>query len=140
LRAGRLDHGNALAIDGGHEDGAGGGLRRALPVKSVKVLRRIREDLLQASFGDGNAGQIGYGLDRIEERILHGGLDQAPLEFVRERARGQSQRPIQRKDAGHAGAGVAHADEFDGSKDGGERTGAQPAMGVEQFAVLLMEV
>ena len=140
LRAGRLDHGNALAIDGGHQDGAGGGLRRTLPVKSVKVLRRIRQDLLQAAFGDGNAGQVGYGLDRIEERILHGGLDQAPLEFVGERAGGQSQRPIQGKDAGRAGAGVAHADEFDGSKDGGERAGAQPAMRVEQLAVCLFEL
>ena len=87
VRAGRLDHGNTLAIDGCHQDGAGGGLRRTLPVEGVKVLRRIREDLLQAAFGDGNAGQAGYGLDRILERILHGGFNQAALEFVRERAR-----------------------------------------------------
>ena len=32
---------------------------------------------------------------------------------------------------GRAGAGVAHADEFHGSKDGGERAGAQTAMRVE---------
>src|SRR5258706_14813598 len=30
LRAGRLNHGNTLAIDGGHQDSAGGGLRRTL--------------------------------------------------------------------------------------------------------------
>ena len=115
------------------------GLRRTLPVKSVKVLRRIRQDLLQAAFRDGNAGQVGYGLDRIEERIQDGGLDQAPLEFVGERAGGQSQRPVQGKDADRAGAGVAHADEFDGSKDGGESACAQPPMGVEHFAVGLLE-
>ncbi len=140
MRAGRLNHGNTLAIDGGHQDSAGGGLRRTLPVEGVKILRRIRQDLLQAAFGDGNAGQVGYGLNRIEERILHGGFDQTPLEFVGERTGRQSQRPVQRKDAGRAGAGVAHADEFDGSKHGGESAGAQPPMGVEQFAVLLPEV
>ena len=138
--AGRLNHGNTLAIDGGHQDGAGGWFRRTLPVESVKVLRRVLQDLLQAAFGDGNAGQVGYGLDRIEERILHGGFDQAPLEFVGERTGGQSQRPVQGKDAGRAGAGVAHADEFHGSKDGGERSGAQAAVRVEHRAVCLFQL
>jgi hypothetical protein len=41
LRAGRLDHGNSLAIDGRYQDGAGGGLGGALPVKGIKVLSRI---------------------------------------------------------------------------------------------------
>jgi hypothetical protein len=85
-------------------------------------------------------GQVGYGSDRIEERILHGGLDQTPLEFIRKRARGQSESPIEGKDAGAARAGVTHADEFNGSKDRSQRAGAQPPMGVEQFAVLLLEV
>ena len=79
LRTGlSLTHGNALAIDGGHQNGAGGGLRRTLPVKSVEVLRRVgKEDLLQAAFGDRTRRiQVGYGLDRIEERILHGGFNQ----------------------------------------------------------------
>jgi len=106
----------------------------------VNFLGRIRQDLLQTAFGDGNAGQLGYGVDRIEERILHGCFDQTPLEFVGERTGRQSQRPVQRKDAGRAGAGVAHADEFDGSKDSGERAGAEPAMGVRQLAVFLLEV
>src|ERR1022692_430592 len=57
---GGLTMGIPLAIDSCHQDGAGGGLRRTLPVKSVKVLRCIRQDLLQAAFGDGNAGQVGY--------------------------------------------------------------------------------
>jgi len=111
-----------------------------LPVKGVKVLSRIRQNLLQAAFGNGNAGQVCYGMDRIEERILHGSLDQSPLEFVGERTAGQSERPVQGKDARRAGTGVAHADEFDGSKNRGERAGAQPPMGVEQLAVLLLEV
>ena len=83
----------------------GGALRRAIQVlwfcymtvERVKVLGRIGQDLLQAAFGNGNAGQLGDGLDRFQERVLHGGLDQAPLEFVRERARGQGQSPIERR-------------------------------------------
>jgi hypothetical protein len=82
LRAGWLDHGDAFAIDSCHQYGAGGGFRRTLPIKGVEVLRHVGQYLLQAAFGDGHAGQVGYGLDRIEERILHGGLDQTPLEFV----------------------------------------------------------
>jgi hypothetical protein len=77
---------------------------------------------------------------RTQERILHGGLDQTSLEFVRERAGGQSQRPIQRKDTGHAWAGVAHANQFDGPKDGSKRTGAQPSVRVSDLATLLPEV
>ena len=51
------------------------------------------------------------------------------------------QRPLgPGKVAGRAGAGVAHADESDGSKHGCESAGAQPSMGVEPFAVLLPEV
>jgi len=140
LRAGWLDHGNALAIHGCHQNRAGGGLRRTLPVKSIEVLRGIRQNLLQAAFGDGHAGQIGYGLYRIQEGILHGGFNQAALKFVRERAGGQSQRPIQRKDSGHTWAGVAHANQFDSPKDGGKRTGAQPSVRVGDLAVLLPEV
>jgi hypothetical protein len=52
LRARRLDHGNALAIDGGHKDGTSGGFRRTLPLESVEVLSGIRQDLLQTAFGD----------------------------------------------------------------------------------------
>jgi hypothetical protein len=140
FRARRLDHGNTLTIDGRYEYGSSGGLVETLPVKSVKVLGRIRQDLLQTAFGDGDTGQFGNSLDRIQERVLHGGFDQAPLEFVGELACGQGKRLVQWKDAGYAGAGVAHADEFDGSKDGGERAGAQPAMGIGQLAVLLLEV
>jgi hypothetical protein len=141
LRARWLDHRNALAIDGCYEDGAGSRLRRTLPVKGVEVLRHIGQDLLQTAFGDGHAGQVGYGLDRIEERILHGGLDQTALEFVRERAGGQSQSPIQGKDTGHAWAGVAQANQFDGSKDGSERACAQSPVRVgHHVAVLLPEV
>ena len=78
-------------------------------------------------------------MDRIEEGIQDGGLDQAPLEFVGEGAGGQSQRSVQGKDADRSGAGVAHADELDGSKDGGESTCPQPPMGVEHFAVGLLK-
>jgi hypothetical protein len=140
LRTGWLDHGNALAIDGGHQNGAGGRLRRTLPVKSVEVLRRVGKDLLQAAFGDGHAGQVGYGLDRIEERILHGGFNQTALEFVGERTGGQSQRPIQGKDAGQARLGIAHADKLDGSKDGSKRAGAQSSVRAGHLAVLPPEV
>ncbi|MGD0774315.1 MAG: hypothetical protein ABSC05_15990 [Candidatus Solibacter sp.] len=110
-----------------------------MPVKGVKVLRGIRQDLLQAALGDGHAGQVGHGLNRFQERVLHGSFDQAPLEFVGEGAGRQGQRLIEWKDAGRAGAGVAHADEFHGSEDGGERAGAQSAMGVERVPVLLVE-
>ena len=123
LCAARLDHGNALAVDGRHQDRAGGGGHRALLVEGVKVPSRIRQDLFQAAFGDGNAGQLGDGLNRFQKRVLHGGLDQAALEFVGERSRRQGQRLIERKDAGRAGPGVAHADEFHGSKDGGQGSG-----------------
>jgi len=100
----------------------------------------MRQDLLQTAFGDGNTGQFGNGLDRIQKRVLHGGFDQAPLEFVGERACGQGQRLVQWKDAECAGAGVTHAEEFDGSKDSGERAGAQSAMRVGQLAVMLLEI
>jgi hypothetical protein len=79
-------------------------------------------------------------LDRIEERILHCGFDQAPLEFVGEGTGGQSERPIEGKDAGRAGTGVAHADEFDGSKHSGESAGAQPPMRVAHRAICLFEL
>ena len=70
LRTGWLDHGNALAIDGCHQDGASGGLRRTLPVKSVEVLRHVGQDLLQAAFGDGRTPvrSAMVWTSRIEER------------------------------------------------------------------------
>lgn len=110
-----------------------------MPVKGVKVLRGTRQDPLQAALGDGHAGQVGPGLNRFQERVLHGSSDQAPLEFVGEGAGRQGQRLIQWEDAGRTGAGVAHADECHGSEDGGERAGAQSAMGVEHVPVLLVE-
>ena len=140
MRARWLDHGNTLAIDGCHQDGAGGGLRRTLPIKSIEVLRRVGQDLFQAAFGDGHAREVGYGLDRIQKRILHGGFNQAALEFVGERAGGQNQRLIQREDTGYATLGIAHADKLDGSKDGGKRAGAQPSVRVGHLAALLPEV
>jgi hypothetical protein len=48
LRAVRLDHGNALGVNGGHQDHAGGGSHRALLVKGVEILGGIRQDLFQA--------------------------------------------------------------------------------------------
>jgi len=139
LGAAQLDHGDAFAIDRGYQDRAGGGLGGALAVKGVKVLSRIRQDLLQAALGYGDTGQLGNGLNRFQEGVLHRGLNQAPLEFVGERAGGQGQCPVQWKDAGRAGAGVAHTDEFHGSKDGSKRASAKPTMGVEAVAVLLLE-
>jgi hypothetical protein len=77
---------------------------------------------------EGDAGQLGNGLHRFQKRVLYGGLDQAALEFVGERPCGQGQRLVERKDARRAGPGVAHADEFHGSKDGGKGSGAQTAV------------
>jgi len=73
------------------------------------------------------------------ERILHGSLDEAALEFAGKRTGGQSQRPVQGKDAGYARLGIAHAGEFNSSKDGGKQAGAQP-LRVSHLAVLLPEV
>ena len=66
-------------------------------------------------------------------------LTRAPLEFIGERTGRQDKFPVQWKDAGRAGAGVAHAEEFHRSEDGGERTGAKPAMGIEYLAVWRLE-
>src|SRR5208283_2823200 len=57
-----------------------------------------------------------------------------------ERPRGQGQRLIERKDARRAGSGVAHTDEFDGSKDGGKGSGAQTAVRVERRAICLFQL
>ena len=42
LSATKLDHRNALTIDRGHQDGAGGSGNRALLIEGVKILRGIR--------------------------------------------------------------------------------------------------
>ena len=68
-----------------------------------------------------------------------GRFDQTPLEFVGERTGRQSQRPVQGKDAGRAGAEVAHAEEFDGSNTV-VRARVPSRRWREQFAVLLPEV
>jgi hypothetical protein len=52
MRGNRLDDRNAFAIDRRDEKGAGGLVRRALLVESVKVLGHIRQNLFQASFGN----------------------------------------------------------------------------------------
>ena len=67
-------------------------------------------------------------------------MNQAPLEFVGERPCWQDQRLVEREDAGPAGTGVAHTDEFDGSKDGGQGSGAQTAVRVEHHAVWQLEL
>jgi hypothetical protein len=46
LSASGLDHRNALAIDGRHEDGTTGRFRGAFPIKGVKVQSRILQDFL----------------------------------------------------------------------------------------------
>jgi len=48
-------------------------------VEGVKVSCRIRKDLFQTAFGDGNTGQLGNGLNRFQKWVLYGGLDQAAL-------------------------------------------------------------
>ena len=136
----RLDYGNALTVDRRHQDRIGGSGHRALLVESVKVPSRIRKDLFQTAFGDGNAGRLGNGLNRFQKRVLYGGLHQAPLEFVGERPCGQSQRLVEREDARRAGPGIAYTDEFHGSKDGGKGSGAQTAVRVEHRAVCLFQL
>ena len=79
-------------------------------------------------------------MHRFQKRVLHGGFDQTPLEFVGERPRGQGQRLVEWKDARCSGTGVAHTNQSHGSKDGGERAGAEPAMRVDPLTVLLMEL
>ena len=85
-----------------------------MPVKGIEVLSRIRQDLLQAALGAGNAGKVGNGLDRSSSRCSGKMLDTPG----RERS---------------------HAEEFHRSEDGGERAGAKPAMGVEHLAVWRLE-
>ena len=56
-----------------------GGSNRVLLVESIKILSRIRQELFQAAFGDGNAGQLANGLNGFQKRVLYGCLDQAAL-------------------------------------------------------------
>ncbi len=98
------------------------------------------QDLFQTAFGYGNAGQLGNGLNRFQKRVLYGGLNQAALEFVGERPCRQGQCLIERKDAGLSGPGVAHTDEFHGSKHGGQGSDAQAAVRVEHRAVCLFQL
>jgi len=79
-------------------------------------------------------------LNRFQKRVLYGGLDQTALEFVGERPGGQSQRLVEREDAGRAGPGVTHTIQFHSSKDGGKGSGAQTAVRVEHRAVRLLEL
>jgi hypothetical protein len=65
---------NTFTIDRRHQERAGGGGNRALLVESVKVPSRIRKDLFQTAFGNGNAGQLGNGLHLFQKRVLYGGL------------------------------------------------------------------
>jgi hypothetical protein len=97
-----LDHGNALGVNGSHQDRAGGGSHGALLVEGIEIPGCIRQDLFQAAFGDRNAGQFGDCLDGFQERVLHGGLDQTALEFVGKGSRRQCQRLVERKDARRA--------------------------------------
>jgi hypothetical protein len=60
----------------------------ALLIEGVKVLSRIAQNFLQTALGDRNAGEVGDGLDRFVEGVLHRRLDQTPLQFVGERTRG----------------------------------------------------
>src|ERR1700676_4740717 len=78
-RSAGLDHRNALAIPRRHQNGARRRLRRALLIKSVKILSGIAQHFLQAAFGNRNAGEVGDGRDRFMEGVLHGRLDQSPL-------------------------------------------------------------
>ena len=135
LCAARLDHGNALGVNGGHQDCTGGGSHGALMVEGVEIPGCIRQDLFQAAFGDGNTGQLGDVLDRFQKRILHGGFDQTALEFVGEGSRRQCQRPVEREDAGRARAGVAHTDQFHGSKDGGQGSVAETAVRIKHLTL-----
>ena len=97
-------------------------------------------DFFQTAFGDANAGQLGNGLNRFQKRVLYGGLDQTALEFIEERSSGQSQRLVEGKNAWSAGPGVAHTDEFHGSKDGGQGSVAQTAVRVNRRAVGLYQL
>ena len=139
LRAAGLDHRNALAIDRCHQDGTDRRFRGTFPIKSVKIVSRIPQYLLQAALGDRNAGEVGDGVDGFGEGILHRGLDQAARQFVGERAGGQGESLVEWIDAGCAGSGVAHADDIHRSKDGFEGAGAEAAMGVPDLAGLLFD-
>jgi hypothetical protein len=113
-----LDHGNALAINRRHQNRAWGVRQGALTVEGVKVVSRIRQDLFQAALGNGYAGQLSDGQNRFQERVLHGGFDQAPLKLVGEGSRGQGQRAIERINARCAIAGVAHTVNLHRTEDG----------------------
>jgi hypothetical protein len=71
LRWAGLDHGNALAVDGGYQDRAGRRFRSALPIKRVKVSRSIQEHLLQASLRNAYTGDCGQAIDGFLEGALH---------------------------------------------------------------------
>ena len=88
MGASGLDHGNTLAIDRRHQDGAIRLLGGTFLIKGVKIQSRIPQNFLQAALGDRNAGEVGDGLDRFVEGVLHRRLDQTPLQFVGEGTRG----------------------------------------------------
>ena len=75
-------------------------------------------------------------MHRFQEGVLDSGLDQPALEFVGERTGRQDQCLVEGKEAGSAGAGVAHANDFDRSKDGSQRPRSEAPVRVEDFAVI----
>jgi hypothetical protein len=93
---------------------------------------------LQAAFGHSHAGEVGDGLDRFMEGVLHGRPDQSPLQLIGKRAGGQNQCLVERIDAGCARPGVAHANNLYRAKDGFQGAGAEATMGVPGCAILLL--
>jgi len=72
LREFRLDHGDALAIDGPNQNGAAPFLLRNFParVETLKVNAGLNKDVLGASLWNPYAGSLLEGFNRLIERTL----------------------------------------------------------------------
>lgn len=117
-------------------DRPGIGRRRTLLIEGIEIPGGIAHDLLDATLGNRNASEFGDGVHRFLERIEDSRLDQAPLQFVGERASRQGQGLIERIDTRCARLGVAEALDLHRPKDGGYCAGAEAAVGVTQRDVI----
>ncbi len=127
------------AIDCCHQDRAGSRRRDAFPIEDVKVSGRFQQQFCQAALENRQACEVGDAINGFLEGALHRREDQTPLQFVREHARRQGERFIERIDAVGAGVGVAHANNLDRSENSLEGAGADPTMCVQHFVVPLLD-
>jgi hypothetical protein len=63
-----------------------------LLINGVKIPSCIAQHFLQAALGNRYAGEVGDARDRFMEWVLHGRLDQSPLQFVAKSGSGRGGR------------------------------------------------